>query len=76
MFDRQEGYTCSVPVKNVLCKTDIINYRLRELMIKKESRLCFSADLDDKSRLIKILEDIGDKIVICKMLTMTFIRIP
>ena len=67
MFDRQEGYTCSVPVKSVLCKTDIINYRLRELMIKKESRLCFSADLDDKNRLIKILEDIGDKIVICKI---------
>jgi len=67
MFDRQEGYTCSVPVKSVLCKTDIINHRLRELIIKKESILCFSADLDDKNRLIKILEDIGDKIVICKI---------
>ena len=29
--------------------------------------MCFSADLDDKDKLIKILNDIGDKIVICKI---------
>ena len=68
ILDRQEGYTCSVPVKSVITKTEIINFKLIDLIFKKESRLCFSADLDDKDKLIKILEDIGDKIVICKML--------
>ena len=24
IFDRQEGYNCSVPVKSVMCKTDIV----------------------------------------------------
>ena len=36
-------------------------------MKQKQSRLCFSADLDDKQKLIQILKDIGDKIVICKI---------
>tara|TARA_E500000331_G_C17234007_1_gene703937 strand:- start:686 stop:1792 length:1107 start_codon:yes stop_codon:yes gene_type:complete len=67
MLDRQEGYNCSVPVKSVIRKTDVIKHKLVDLMIKKESRLCFSADLDDKDKLIKILQDIGDKIVICKI---------
>ena len=67
ILDRQEGYSCSVPVKSVLCKTDVVKHKLIGLIIKKKSKLCFSADLDDKNRLIKILEDIGDKIVICKI---------
>lgn len=67
ILDRQESFECSVPVKSVLCKTDIIKYKLTDLMKKKESQLCFSADLDDKQRLIQILKDIGDKIVICKI---------
>lgn len=67
ILDRQEGYQCNVPVKSVLCKTDIIKHRLTKLIKQKESRLCFSADLDDKDKLIKILKDIGDKIVICKI---------
>lgn len=67
LLDRQEGYNCSVPVKSLITKTDIVKHKLLDLMIKKESKLCFSADLDDKDKLIKILEDIGDKIVICKI---------
>ena len=67
ILDRQEGFNCNVPVKSVLQKTDIIKHKLIHLMNKKKSRLCFSADLDDKEKLIKILEDIGDKIVICKI---------
>jgi uridine monophosphate synthetase len=67
MLDRQEGYNCSVPVKSVIRKTDVVKHKLIDLMVRKESRLCFSADLDDKDKLIKILQDIGDKIVICKI---------
>ena len=67
MLDRQEGFKCSVPVKSVICKTEVIRHRLLDIMRKKESKLCFSADLDDKDKLIKILSDIGDKIVICKI---------
>ena len=67
MLDRQEGYNCSVPVKSVILKTDLVKHRLLHLMVKKNSKLCFSADLDDKNKLIKILNDIGDKIVICKI---------
>ena len=67
ILDRQEGFQCSVPVKSVLCKTDIIKHRLTSLIKQKDSKLCFSADLDDKDKLIKILEEIGDKIVICKI---------
>jgi len=67
MLDRQEGYSCSVPVKSVIRKTDVIKHKLLHLIKKKESKLCFSADLDDKNKLLKILQDIGDKIVICKI---------
>lgn len=67
ILDRQEGYTCSVPVKSVITKTDIVKEKLKEIMNKKESNLCFSADLDDKDRVISILNEIGDKIVICKI---------
>ena len=67
ILDRQEGSECKVPVKSVFCKTDIVKYKLNELILKKNSRLCFSADVDDKNKLINILRDIGDKIVICKI---------
>ena len=67
MLDRQEGFKCSVPVNSVICKTEIIKHKLLDIMKKKESKLCFSADLDDKDKLVKILNDIGDKIVICKI---------
>jgi uridine monophosphate synthetase len=67
ILDRQEGYSCSIPVKSVTTKTEIIKYKLINIISKKKSRLCFSADLDDKTKLIKILEEIGDKIVICKI---------
>lgn len=67
IMDRQEGYNCSVPVKSVITKTDVVKYRLNQLIKQKNSRLCFSGDVDDKNELISILEKIGDKIVICKI---------
>ncbi len=67
ILDRQEGHSCKVPVKSVINKTDIVKERLHKLIETKESRLCFSADLDDKEKLIHILQEIGEKIVICKI---------
>ena len=67
IMDRQEGYQCKVPVQSVITKTDVVKYRLQQLIKKKESRLCFSGDVDSKDELVSILEKIGDKIVICKI---------
>ena len=67
IMDRQEGYTCCVPVKSIITKTDVVRHRLNMLMKEKKSRLCFSGDLKNKEDLINILNKIGDKIVICKI---------
>ncbi len=67
ILDRQEGFKCNVPVKSLICKNDIIKHKLNTLIEKKQSKLCFSADLDDKDKIISILNDIGDKIIICKI---------
>ena len=32
IIDRQEGYNCSVPVKSVITKTDVVKYRLNQLI--------------------------------------------
>tara|TARA_Y100000813_G_C24121050_1_gene332690 strand:+ start:14 stop:1123 length:1110 start_codon:yes stop_codon:yes gene_type:complete len=67
ILDRQQGHNCSVPVKSLFSKTDIVKEKLNSLIEIKKSRLCFSADLDSKEDLIKILENIGQYIVICKI---------
>lgn len=67
IFDRQQNYNCSLPVKSYLCKNDIIKYKLKKIMKEKQSKLCFSADLNDKNKIIDILKKIGDKIVVCKI---------
>lgn len=67
IFDRQNNYDCSMPVWSLLNKTDLIKYRLKEIQQKKQSRVCFSADLSDHREILSIIEKIGDKIVICKI---------
>ena len=67
IMDRQEGCKCKVPVQSIITKTDVVRHRLHQIIKKKESRLCFSGDLDSKDELVNILEKIGDKIVICKI---------
>lgn len=67
IMDRQEGYKCSIPVKSIITKTDVVKHRLNMLIQKKQSRLCFSGDLKKKEDLVDILHKIGDKIVICKI---------
>ena len=54
-------------VDSLFCKTDVVKYRLENIKKEKKSDLCFSADLSDYSRLWKILEEIGNKIVCCKI---------
>ena len=67
ILNRQEYITCNYPIKSVINKTDIIKTKLNHLIKKKNSRLCFSADIDDKNKLIEILDKIGKNIVICKI---------
>ena len=67
IMDRQEGYKCEVPVNSIITKTDVVKYRLGELIKKKKSRLCFSGDVEKSEELINMLDKIGDKIVICKI---------
>lgn len=66
ILDRQQGYSCSIPVTSIITKTDIVRERLHSIMEKKKSRLCFSGDVE-KEKLIEILEKIGKFIVICKI---------
>lgn len=67
IIDRQQGFNCSVPVRSLFTKTDIIRQKLNNLINIKKSRLCFSADLDRKEDLLEILNNIGQYIVICKV---------
>tara|TARA_B100001093_G_scaffold143766_1_gene136329 strand:- start:765 stop:1886 length:1122 start_codon:yes stop_codon:yes gene_type:complete len=67
VLDRQQGFKCSVPVKSLITKTDIVGQKMVDITVKKNSRLCFSADIEDKEKLIKVLDDIGKHIVVCKI---------
>ena len=67
IFDRQQGHNCSMPIKSLFYKNDIIKYRLNEIKKKKKSNLCFSADIQDIEKLKAIINTIGKHIVICKI---------
>ena len=67
VMNRQQGYKCSLPVKSLLYKNDVIKYRLKKISADKQSRLCFSADLEDPNKLIEMLNKIGKYSVICKI---------
>ena len=67
IFDRQQNYKCSLPIDSLLCKTDVVKYRLTKIKEDKKSDLCFSADLSDYDKLWSIIETIGHTIVVCKI---------
>lgn len=67
ILNRQQGFTSNIPFQSVFNKTDIVKERLKSLMLKKKSKLCFSADLDDPEKLTEMLDSIGKYIVICKI---------
>ena len=72
VFNRQQNFTTSIPVKSLLCKNDIVKYRLKEISEKKKSKICFAADINDPCRLFEILDKIGKYIVIVKIHYDTF----
>ena len=67
IMNRQQNHNCSISVKSLFNKTDIVKYRLNNLIEKKQSRLCFSADIENPNLIIQILNKIGQDIVICKI---------
>lgn len=67
VIDRQQNYACSLPVKSLFYKNDVIKYRLKNISIQKNSKLCFSADIDNPTKLLNILDIIGNFIVVCKI---------
>lgn len=67
ILDRQQGHSVSVPINSLINKTDITRYALSKIMKEKKSRLCFSADIYVQDKLLRILDDVGPYIVICKI---------
>lgn len=67
IFDRQENYSCSKHVNTLLCKNDVVKFRLKEISREKRSNLCFAADIQDPTKLCEMIDKIGSKIVICKI---------
>jgi len=66
IFDRQQ-HENAIQYKSLLCKNDVIRFKLNDIRNNKKSKLCFSADIDDPVKLSIILEKIGKYIVICKV---------
>ena len=50
-----------------MSKSDTIINKLRNYITEKKTNLCFSADIDDPYKVIEILNQIGNYIVICKI---------
>ena len=66
IIDRQQGYISDYPVYP-FTKTELAVYRLNEISKRKNSRLCFSADVQNSEKTIQILEEIGKHICVCKI---------
>jgi uridine monophosphate synthetase len=64
---RQQNTYCTLPIKSLLYKNDITKYKLKQISSNKNSKLCFSADIEDPIKLLDILNKIGRYIVICKI---------
>ena len=67
IFNRQQRVVLTRPFQYLLCKNDVVRYRLKQITVTKKSKLCFSADIKDPQKIISILEDIGKHIVVCKI---------
>lgn len=67
IVDRQQGFNCSIPVKSLITKTEIVAKRLKNIITDKKTRLCFSADIADINILLEKLNEIGPYIAICKI---------
>ena len=67
IIDRQQGYISDYPVYPLFTKTELAVYRLNEISKRKNSRLCFSADVQNSEKLFQMLEEIGKHICVCKI---------
>ena len=67
IFNRQQRVVLTRPFQYLLCKNDVVRYRLKQITVTKKSKLCFSADIKDPQKIISILQDIGKHIVVCKI---------
>jgi len=66
VLDRQENHKCKIQVNSLYCKNDITKLRLWNT-IKSKGRLCFAGDIENPEKLLKILNEIGRFICICKV---------
>lgn len=57
----------NICVDSLLSQTDILKNRLKNIINNKNTRLCFSADLENPEKVIDILKKIGKYIAICKI---------
>ena len=67
VFNRQQNPECTLSIKSLLYKNDVIKYRLKQISKNKKSHLCFSADIEDPYKLLDLLNKIGKYIVVCKI---------
>lgn len=67
VINRQQNHQCSLPIKSLLYKNDLTKYLLTDIKNKKKTKLCFSADIEDPNKLLKILDIIGKYIIVCKI---------
>lgn len=67
VIDRQQSKCCTYEVDSIITKTNVVNYRLQEIKNKKNSDLCFAADVSDIDKLWRIIDIIGPYIVVCKI---------
>ena len=67
VVDRQQHYLLDFEYKYLICKNDLVKYYLKKYTGEKNSKICFSADIQDPNKLIDILSLIGDRIIICKL---------
>ena len=72
VFNRQQNFVTTKPVKYVLCKNDITKYKLQKISEKKNSKICLAADIQEPEKLIELLDKIGKYIVVCKIHFDTF----
>ena len=56
-----------ININYLMNKNDITRFKLTKYIELKKSRICFSADLENPEEIIKILNIIGGKIIICKI---------
>jgi len=66
ILDRQQNYKCSMSVNALLYKNDIVKYKLK-ILYDANRRICFAADIQHQTKLIKTINDLGNKIGICKI---------